>query len=52
MAASTPLPMPAWQSWFLPGGRHLMVMKNLLPSGTHFGTVCDSFLRAGKYTGI
>jgi len=40
--------MPAWQSWFLPGGTHLSVTKNELPSGIHCGTVCGSFLRTGK----
>jgi hypothetical protein len=30
-------PIPARQSWFFPGGTHLIVMKNLLPSGTHCG---------------
>jgi hypothetical protein len=32
----------------LPGGTHLMVMKKELPSGTHCGTMCGSFLRTGK----
>jgi len=32
-------------------GRQLMVMKNQLPSATHCGIVCGSFLRTGKSMG-
>jgi hypothetical protein len=47
-SASTPSPVPAWQSWFLASGTQLMVIKNQLPSAAHCGIVCGNFLRAGK----